>query len=161
MNTAQDARGGAPVAELASLPPWEARLIRNLRHWFDGADGQAQVWADYLKHLPAQAAAAELRGFEHLLRLVLENASRPLVRHAPDCICVGSDECIFANLVSTASDGLLGDAALISTLLVGPAQAELVAVLAGQVGAGLRTTFEGTGVAKPAAMPGADTQLLH
>ena len=60
------------------------------------------------------------------------------MRHGAQCACVGADEGILAHLVRTASDGHLNDAALIATLMVGPAQAERVAMMAGQVGATLR-----------------------
>ncbi|MEM8788891.1 MAG: hypothetical protein AAGE76_11580 [Pseudomonadota bacterium] len=128
------ARGGATVAILSCLEGWEANVILNLRLWCDGPKGQHQIWNEYRRALPAAEAQHEMQAFEALLRTLVHRAYRPLVRHDVSCSCVGSDECVFLNLVRTAADGHLTDAALISTLLVGPAEAERIALLAGQVG---------------------------
>ncbi len=128
------ARGGASVAVLNRLEGWEANLIVNLRLWCEGPSGMSEVWKDYTRVFRNPDAMAELRTFDALVQVLVENAARPLVRHSVECACVGSDECVFLNLVKTASDGHLGDAALIATLLAGPAQAESIAMLAGQVG---------------------------
>lgn len=123
---------------MGSLEQWEAGLVLNLRRWCEGPHGQAQVWNAYARSFGAMGARDELRVFEALLNALISNASRPLVRHSVDCSCVGSDECVFLNLVRTAADGYLNDAALISTLLAGPAHAEAIACLAGQVGESAR-----------------------
>ena len=138
MSQDQQARGGATIGVLNRMEPWEANLILNLRLWCEGPDGQAEVWNDYRKALTAERAQCECRAFEVFLRVVFSSSHRPLVRHGPECACVGADEGILAHLVRTASDGHLNDAALIATLMVGPAQAERVAMMAGQVGATLR-----------------------
>jgi len=132
------ARGGASVAVLTSLERWEANLVLNLRLWCEGPKGQAQVWNDYACAFQSPTAAQEMRAFETLMTTLIEYAARPLVRHDVHCACVGSDECIFLNLVKTAADGHLNDAALIATLITGPAKAEAIAMLAGQVGQGAR-----------------------
>lgn len=129
------ARGGAAVAVLTRMDPWEANLVLNLRLWCEGPKGQTQVWNEYRKALPGKEAQDACRGFEVLINTLVENAHRPLVRHDVGCACVGADESVFLHLVRTASEGHLNDAALIATLIVGPARAELIAVLAGEVGA--------------------------
>ena len=131
-------RGGASVAVLNRLDGWEANLIVNLRLWCEGPDGRRQVWDDYARTFGPLLGREEMRAFETLLTTLIEYSMRPLVRHSVQCACVGSDECVFLNLVRTASDGHLNDAALIATLLTGPAQAEALAMLAGQVGEGAR-----------------------
>ncbi|MEL6679916.1 MAG: hypothetical protein AAFQ51_14505 [Pseudomonadota bacterium] len=131
-------RGGAPVSVLTRLEPWEAELILNLRLWFSGPDGQALVWTSYRRALPGPVARAELQAFERLLRLVTDHAHRTLVRRDVACTCVGSDEAVFAHLVSVASAGDLTEASLIATLLVRAAHAEHAALLAGQVGSACR-----------------------
>ena len=128
------ARGGAAVGVLTRMEAWEANLILNLRLWCDGPSGQAQVWNEYRKALPGAQAQQECRAFETLLRTIIDNAHRPLVRHDVGCACVGADEGVFLHLVRCAADGHLTDAALMATMMVGPAQAERIALLAGQVG---------------------------
>lgn len=132
------ARGGASVAVLNSFEAWESNLVMNLRLWCEGPAGQAQVWNEFATKFPKGSAQEEMQAFETLLNTLIQHAMRPLVRHSVACSCVGSDECIFLNLVRTAADGHLTDAALISTLIVGPAHAEHIAILAGQVGASAR-----------------------
>ncbi|MEM9577410.1 MAG: hypothetical protein AAF999_10400 [Pseudomonadota bacterium] len=130
--------GGATVAVLNRLEAWEAALVIDLRMWCDGPSGQAEVWNGYRRSLPGQNAKRACRSFEILLTTLIKSAYRPLVRHDTGCSCVGADENILVNLVRTASDGQLNDAALIATLIAGPAQAEHIAVLAGEVGETLR-----------------------
>lgn len=134
MMTDQNARGGAAVAVLTRMDAWEANLVLNLRLWCEGPNGQTQVWNEYRAALPAEEAHKACRAFEVLLNTIMDKSYRPLVRHDVACACVGADESIFANLVRTAADGHLNDAALIATLITGPAQAELIALLAGEVG---------------------------
>ncbi|MEO0945096.1 MAG: hypothetical protein AAFY06_09660 [Pseudomonadota bacterium] len=141
MNSAHHERGGASVAVLNSLDGWEANLVMNLRLWCEGPNGRIQVWNDYACSFPKGEAKSEMHAFEALLTALVECASRPLVRHSVHCSCVGSDECVFVNLVKTAADGHLNDAALIATLLTRPSKAEMIAMLAGQVGTGARQIY--------------------
>ncbi len=138
MRTDHNAPGGATVAVLNRMEAWEAALIIDLRLWCDGPRGQAEVWNGYRRSLPGQTAKRACRSFEILLTTLINSAYRPLVRHDTACSCVGADENILVNLVRTASDGHLNDAALIATLISGPAHAEHIAVLAGEVGENLR-----------------------
>ena len=138
MTQSHHARGGAAIAVLEQLEAWEAGLILNLRLWCDGPSGQMRVWDEYQKSLPEPIAKQECRTFETLLRTLTAASHRPLVRHGVHCSCVGADECVFVHLVKNASDGHLNDAALMATLITGPARAEYIAVLAGQVGECMR-----------------------
>jgi len=126
--------GGAAIAVLSRMDPWEAHIVLNLRLWCEGPKGQEQVWSEYRRALPGPKAQDACREFEMLVTTLIENAHRPLVRHDVGCACVGADEGVFVHLVRTASDGHLNDAALIATLMIGPARAEYIAVLAGEVG---------------------------
>ena len=127
-------RGGAAVGVLNKMDAWEANLVLNLRLWCVGPDGQSRVWDEYRRALPPAEARSECHKFKALIRTITARCHRPLVRHDVTCACMGADEGIFVNLVRTASDGHLNDAALIATLLTGPAQAEQIAILAAQVG---------------------------
>ena len=128
------ARGGVTVAVLNHMESWEANLVLNLRLWCEGPSGQVQVWNEYRRALPGENARNECHAFESLLRTLIANAQRPLVRHDVRCTCVGADEYVFLHLVRCAADGHLSDAALMAALIVGPSKAEQIALLAGQVG---------------------------
>ena len=134
MSYARHSRGGAEIAALGHLDPWEAALIRNLRLWGEGPSGQAHIRRDFDAALPGAEAERAWHHLDDLLSRIVATAARPMVWHEVHCSSVGADECVFAHLVGTASAGHLGDAALIATLLVGPAHAEHVALLAGEVG---------------------------
>jgi len=134
MTSAHHERGGATVAALNRMDAWEAALVLNLRLWSEGPVGQMHVRGEFDRALDQANAKRAWEDFDSLLRRIVASASRPMVRHEVGCNCVGSDECVFAHLVGTASAGHLNDAALIATLLVGPAHAEHIAILAGEVG---------------------------
>lgn len=138
MSNAHHARGGAAVAALNRMDEWEANLVLNLRLWCEGPVGKSQARKDYSNVFPAPEADRAWQDFENLVKKIIRTASRPLVRHEVGCNCVGSDECVFVHLVRTASDGHLNDAALIATLLSGPAHAEHIALMAGEVGTAIR-----------------------
>ncbi|WP_299546389.1 hypothetical protein [uncultured Tateyamaria sp.] len=138
MSGAHHTRGGAAVAALNRMDDWEANLVLNLRLWCEGPTGKSQARKDYSSVFPEPEADRAWRTFEDLLNKIVLTAARPLVRHEVGCNCVGSDECVFVHLVRTASDGHLNDAALIATLLSGPAHAEHIAIMAGEVGSAIR-----------------------
>ncbi|MBY5935635.1 hypothetical protein KUV51_21680 [Tateyamaria omphalii] len=154
MTAPHHARGGATVAVLNRMEAWEANLVLNLRLWCEGPTGQHHAREDYLNALPAAEAERAWATFQRLTRKILCTAPRPLIRHAVGCNCVGSDECVFVHLVRTASDGHLNDAALIATLLTGPAHAEHIALMAGEVGSTMRSIHnKKTEPLSPAAAP--------
>lgn len=156
MKNAHHARGGAAVAALNRMDDWEANLVLNLRLWCEGPTGQSQAREDYNGAFPKAEADKAWQIFEDLVNKILRTASRPLVRHSVGCNCVGSDECVFVHLVRTASDGHLNDAALIATLLSGPAHAEHIAIMAGEVGTAIRR------IHKPFSLaPAPDPVRLH
>ena len=138
MSGEASARGGATVAVLNRLDAWEAAFIVDLRLWCEGARGQAEVRNGYRRALSRPGDERAYGSFEMLMTTMLTGAYRPLVRHDVGCGCVGADECVVVNLVRMASDGYLADAALVATLITGPARAEHIACLAGTVGETLR-----------------------
>ncbi len=138
MNGAAVKRGATPLAHLSAMEPWEAALIRRIRNWCHSPAGQARVIEDFAKHLPLDTLSDEVSHLNELLTVINENANRPLTCHPVQCNCAGADECVLAHLVSTASAGELHDAALVAALLVRPAQAERVAMLAAHVGENAR-----------------------
>lgn len=134
MTDARSARGGATIGVLNRMEAWEANLVLNLRLWCEGPTGQAEVWNEYRRALPGAQARDECHAFESLIRALVSNAYRPLVRHDVGCACMGADEGAFLHLVRCAADGHLNDAALMASMLAGPSHADRIATLAGQVG---------------------------
>ena len=76
-------------------------------------------------------------GFGELLQITVGNARRPLLGHALDCPCAGSDECIFARFVALAAEGAREEAVLMAALIVRADVALCLAAVAEQVGLGL------------------------
>jgi hypothetical protein len=128
------------------MPDWEAEMVQTLRLWCDGPEGQSRVCARYRAALPPVRAQTAIGTFETLMIALANHAHRALVRHSVGCNCVGADECIVLHLIRTASNGALGDAALISSLLVGAPHAERTAIFAGQVGTDFRALTRGGAV---------------
>ncbi len=117
-------RGGAPVGTLTELPPVELAAILYLRHWFSG--NQEQVWRDFSMSLGHEDAFHAMAAFEDLMRAVQYSTRRPLMRHRPDCECVGGDECAFAHFVASACSGDEHDAMTFGLHLFNDVQAKCV-----------------------------------
>lgn len=123
---------------LDRLDEWEASLVRRLRLWCEGPRGQEQILHEYLQALPAETAQTAYKAFDSLLRVIISNARRPLVRHDVECSCLGADESAFLHLVGFAADRHHSNAALMAALIAGPGNAEKIALLAHQVGVSAR-----------------------
>ena len=125
--------GGAPVARLDGLPPLERRVICCLRLWCAGIEGERAVrW-----EVGADGGEAVAQSFGELLRLTAGSARRPLLGHALDCPCAGSDECIFARFVALAAEGSREEAVLMAALIVRVDVAMCLTAVAEEVGLGL------------------------
>lgn len=111
-------RGAAAVAMLQELPNAEVLLVRSLRLWCEGEPGQRQLERDFALSLGEACGARAYQQVDAVLRLMLENCRRPLIRHAASCRCVGSDEAVFAQLVTSAASGEREDAMMVACLLV-------------------------------------------
>ena len=104
--------GGAAIAALDALPLPQACAVRLLRTWCD------------------EPGAASPPGFDELARLLVHEGRRPLLRHHAACACVGSDEAVFALLLSVAATGEREDAMMLAALLVPADRMGLAAHLA-------------------------------
>jgi hypothetical protein len=129
--------GAAPVGRLAELPPLEQQVIRFLRLWTEGADGQALALGELQCRHGASAAERLAARFGELLLLTTRNARRPLLGHAPGCPCAGGDECVFARFVALAAEGAREEAILMAALIVRADLAFALAALAEEIGLGL------------------------
>lgn len=129
--------GGSPVSRVAELPPLERLVIRCLRLWSLGAEGQSLLRAELaVRHGPLSAQRLS-EEFGELLRISVLHARRPLLGHALDCPCAGADECVFARFVSLAAEGAREDAILIAALLVRADLALALAARAEEIGLGM------------------------
>jgi hypothetical protein len=118
MSHGRPSRGGAPVGFLAELDPVEAAAVLYLRLWCEGAPGERRIGHELDAALGPQAGQRALCALRALCGLCVRHRRRPLMRHEPDCVCLGADEACFANLVGAAAAGDREDAILIGTLLV-------------------------------------------
>lgn len=109
--------GGAAVGRLSELPPLEARVVRCVRLWSGGPQGKAAL-GEELARRHGRGAVGLASALDDLLDTTVRYARRPLMGHALDCPCAGSDECVFARFVALAAEGAREEAVLIATLLV-------------------------------------------
>lgn len=110
--------GGMPVGALTDLPEGEQWLIRALRDWCDGAEGQARVRLDVSARFGPERGRRVLSGLEQTLAILLGKGRRRFTRHTGGCPCAGMDEALLAHFVSIAADGAEEDALLMAMLLV-------------------------------------------
>jgi hypothetical protein len=129
--------GGAAVGRLDELPPLERRVIRCLRLWCAGEAGQQALGEELARRHGPDSARRIAAGFSELVVATVRNARRPLMGHAVDCPCAGSDECVFARFVALSAEGAREEAVLIAALMVRADLALGLAALAEQVGLGL------------------------
>ncbi|WP_413785633.1 hypothetical protein [Cognatiyoonia sp. IB215182] len=131
-------RGGTPVGMMRDLCPISAAAVTYLRLWCGGPDQQSQVWNALASALGTARGRRALQAFEALFGICAAHGRRPLIRHAPQCKCVGSDEACFANFIATAADGAREDALLMATLLVRTDMAPVLTSLATDFGLALK-----------------------
>ncbi|WP_412105127.1 hypothetical protein [Sulfitobacter sp. D35] len=110
-----------------------------LRLWCDGPESQAKVWSDFSVALGPARGRKALRTFEDLFGLCTARSRRPMMRHAVNCACVGSDEACFCNFIATALEGDREDALLIATLMVRADFAPALTALATEYGLALKS----------------------
>lgn len=128
--------GGAAVGRLAELPPLERRVVRCVRLWSGGPPGKAAL-GEELAARHGRGAAGLAGALDDLLETTVRYARRPLMGHALDCPCAGSDECVFARFVALAAEGAREEAVLIAALIVRADIALGLTALAESVGLGL------------------------
>ncbi len=120
-------RGAAPVGMIHELPPLEATAILFLRVWCQGGLARDTIAADFASVTAKPKAAQALADFDALMRLVLSQSRRTLMRHDCKCSCFGGDESAFANMIAAAAMADADEAMLFATtLLKAPAAYEAV-----------------------------------
>jgi len=137
-------RGGAPVGFVTELDGIEAASVIYLRMWCDGPENRGYVHSDFQRSFGTVQGQRILEAFEQLCGLCTQHGRRPLMRHAVNCKCLGSDESCFANFIATAAEGEREDAMLIATLLVRADMAPLITSLATDFGLALKRMHLGS-----------------
>ena len=130
----QPNRGAAPVGHLAELPDVERGAVLFLRHWCEGDAARAAIARDFALVFGSEQGAELAQAQDQLMRLVLGQARRPLMRHSDGCTCIGGDESAFAQMIAAAASGDEELATLFAlTLIAAPAVAPVLK-LAEQLG---------------------------
>jgi hypothetical protein len=129
--------GGAAVGRLAELPPLERQVIRCIRLWSAGIEGREALLAELGSRHGRGAADRLAADLGELLDTTVRNARRPLMGHALECPCAGSDECVFARFVALSAEGAREEAVLMAALIVRADLALGLAARAERVGLGL------------------------
>ena len=110
-------------------------MVRCVRLWSGGSQGRVALGEELSRRHGKAAGLA--RALDEVLDTTVRYARRPLMGHALDCPCAGSDECVFARFVALAAEGAREDAVLIAALIVRADVALGLASLAELVGLGL------------------------
>ncbi|MFD2740115.1 hypothetical protein ACFSUD_11075 [Sulfitobacter aestuarii] len=120
-------RGAAPVGQLQELPGLERAAILSLRAWCDGGAARAALAEDIAALLGRTGGEEAQEAFDALMRLILQGARRPMMRHGCSCSCIGGDENAFAQMIGAAAAQDREEAMLFAAILVsGGAAFELV-----------------------------------
>lgn len=138
MSAAANARGSAPVGQVAHMEGLEAASVLYLRMWCDGARSRRAVRDDFLRALGPDHGTAAADAWDSLMELCADHGRRPLMRHAVSCKCLGADESCFANFISAAAEGAREDALLMATLIVRADMAPVFTSLACECGLALK-----------------------
>ena len=131
-------RGGAPVGYLSELDAVEATAVLCLRSWSNNSEVRSQVLGEISNALGPTEGTRILQAFDDICSLCARYGRRPLMRHTPQCKCLGADEACFANFIGAASDGDQEDAMLIASMIVRADMAPSLAGLAETFGLALK-----------------------
>lgn len=148
MNQARLNRGGAAVARLSDLSALESTAILCLRSWSSGPEAQSRLRAQFEAQFAPETGQRVLHALGSLCELCHRHGRRPLARHHTECVCAGADECCFATLIASATEGDREDAAMIACLMVRADVAMSAAELARDFGIALKR-LSGTAPLRP------------
>jgi hypothetical protein len=127
-------RGGASVGHLAELPDVERGAVLFLRQWCLGEAARAIIARDFALVFGTERGARVAAFQDRLMRLMLGQARRPLMRHADGCACIGGDESAFAQMVAAAASGDTDDASLFAMTLIAASAVPDAIALAEEIG---------------------------
>ncbi|EKE71785.1 hypothetical protein [Celeribacter baekdonensis] len=117
LDRAQEAEGAEPVGRIDQL------------------DDQGRMVVALMRGAQFAAKDSDIAKVYGQMMMVFErHARRPLMRHHPDCACLGADEAVMARFVRLAARGAREDAALMAMLLIRADIASMAVSLAEQLG---------------------------
>jgi len=111
-------RGAVAVGVLDELPPLEAGTVRAFRLWCSGPEHRAALDVAFSRAFGPGPGRARLEALGRCLALLIAGARRPIMRHQPDCACLGAHECTLAHCFAAAAEGEREEATLLACLLV-------------------------------------------
>lgn len=108
----------------------------------DQLDAQGRMVVALMRGAQIAAKDSDISKVYGQMMMVFErHARRPLMRHHPDCACLGADEAVMARFVRLAARGAREDAALMAMLLIRADIASLAVSLAEQLGLLIQTAI--------------------
>ncbi len=115
--------GEVAVNAMESMPEFEKKSIQILRYANDLFE------RDHWSNLPLSIKNLFSNQFSRylisdLICLLATHYLRPIVRHHPNCLCVGADENVFANLLRLSLEDHKNEAKILSSLLIKSEQIE-------------------------------------
>ncbi|MCI4661617.1 MAG: hypothetical protein MRY63_07340 [Neomegalonema sp.] len=110
--------GARSVGQLSEADPLAETFIRAMRCWMSAPDGPQRVSAQLAHRLPPAQSDALVALLEDYLAQLAHHHRRKLMRHAPDCPCIGADEALMADVITNAAIGNLDEAYLSGARLV-------------------------------------------
>ncbi|MBU0645425.1 MAG: hypothetical protein KJ731_03015 [Alphaproteobacteria bacterium] len=117
LDPAREAEGAEPVGRMDQL------------------DAQGRMVVALMRGAQIAGKDSDISKVYGQMMMVFErHARRPLMRHHPDCACLGADEAVMARFVRLAARGAREDAALMAMLLIRADIASLAVSLAEQLG---------------------------
>ena len=118
MSPEAERRGGVPVATYDSLPEAEQVLVSCLRLWSNGPEGRDRLTRVLCDRMGAGEAGQCRDALADMVGMIARHGLRRMVRHRPQCCCVGADEAVFAHVVMVAATGAREDAMLLASLML-------------------------------------------
>lgn len=101
MLTAAQKHGAASIGHIDHLPALEQFAVLCLR----GLGRGPELRLFLTRKFGVDMGNAVMERCDDLAQFLTRHARRPLMRHAPDCSCLGADEAVFAHLCRLADTG--------------------------------------------------------
>lgn len=112
--------GTQAIGILQELDHFGRLCLRYLRAWTPRGDHQQAIVRDTCAAIGLPAATETLESLSQICDLLARHGRKPVMRHHPDCPCIGKEEACFAHLVLAATTGEREDALMMALLMVRP-----------------------------------------
>ena len=129
---------------LSEISGLERRSVSLLRMWCSDVPSQKLVEDKLETTLGVERGHQAVDCLRQICDMFSRHGRRPIMRHHPDCACLGGDEACFANFVGASSEGQREDALLFAMLMVRPDFAPCLVALGEQFGLALKSMEQTT-----------------